>query len=469
VKHHFRFPSLYLLSFILLFTFSCKSYKAVAPEEKYIPFTIYPEISEVNIPVEVSIPGMERSINNMITGLLYEDNDLENNGGDDLMLKVWKQDKITIDVKQNNVFYNIPLKLWIKAGFKIDKFGIKFSQYNEGECALTLKFKSKVGLDSLWRVTTSTEANGYDWITKPTIKIGTFDMPITFLANQILKSQQGRIAGIIDKQAAAHLDIKKYVEEAWNKIQQPLKISQKPEAWLSLKPVQATMTPFDGKTGKISSSIGLQAFAQSAIGPKPVPNLTPLSTLKVMDKTINQFSISLISDISYDFATEMAKNNLVGQTYTFKNGKYKIEVKDLKIYGSGPKLVIDVLVDGSLKGNVYLSGIPKYNAEKSLLTLDQFDYDLSTKNQLLKSADWLSHANFVKKIEPYFQYSLEKDINKSKEMIQKAITQNHISKNVILNGSITDLLPKEVIITPETIKTVVNAKGLLEVKIDGLD
>jgi hypothetical protein len=62
---------------------------------------------------------MERSINNMINGLLYEDNDLENNGGDDLMLKVWKQDNITIDVKQNDVFYNIPLKLWIKAGFKM--------------------------------------------------------------------------------------------------------------------------------------------------------------------------------------------------------------------------------------------------------------------------------------------------------------------------------------------------------------
>jgi hypothetical protein len=43
----------------------------------------------------------------------------------------------------------------------------------------------------------------------------------------------------------------------------------------------------------------------------------------------------------------MAKNNLLGKTYTFKNGKYKIEVKDLKIYGSGPRLVIDVLVDGA--------------------------------------------------------------------------------------------------------------------------
>jgi hypothetical protein len=55
------------------------------------------------------------------------------------------------------------------------------------------KVKSRVGLDSLWKVTIATEANGYDWITKPTIKIGTFDMPITFLANQILKSQQGRL------------------------------------------------------------------------------------------------------------------------------------------------------------------------------------------------------------------------------------------------------------------------------------
>lgn len=460
----------YAFSLILFFfIFGCKRIQPSAPPENYLSTTFTPEISEINIPIEISIPGMENSINSKIAGLLYEDNDLNNNNEDNLLLKVWKQDNISIDVKGNDVFYKVPLKLWVKAGWKIDKFGIQLSQFYDGECALAIKFKSKLSIDSTWKVSSKTESNGYEWINKPKVKLGDFSLPVTYIADRILNSQQDKLAKIIDRQVAENLNIKKYIEEVWSKIQNPIAVSKEPEVWLSIKPMQAQITPFVGKTGKISSSIGLTAYAKSWVGQKPEISATKLSNLKLINAPTNQFAISLASDISYPFATEMAKKFIQGETYFFKDGKYKITVNDINIYGSGKKLVLNLLVDGSIKGNIYLTGLPIYDAGSNSLLIKELEYDLDTKDKLIKSADWLAHGSFVKKIESYLKYPLDKEINSSKDLIQKSLTNKRISNNILLNGKIVELVPQQVLITPESIKTIVKAKGKLEVKIEGFE
>jgi hypothetical protein len=43
-----------------------------------------------------------------------------------------------------------------------------------------------------------------------------------------------------------------------------------------------------------------------------------------------------------------------------------------------------------------------------------------------------------------------------------------VSKGVTLNGNILDLTPDKVYLTPNSIICVINAKGKLDIKIDGL-
>src|SRR5690606_20688155 len=122
------------------------------------------ELSEVNIPVKISSDKIVNSINQQLTGLLYEDVDLYD---DDIMMKVWKKDNISLEVVGEEFRYKVPLKVWLKTGFKIEKFGIVLSDYEETNFELAIKFITRISMDENWRVNTSTVMSGYDWVKKP--------------------------------------------------------------------------------------------------------------------------------------------------------------------------------------------------------------------------------------------------------------------------------------------------------------
>lgn len=450
--------------------FSCASKKtfiAKAPDEVGEKFIFHPDISEVSIPIELSIPGMEAAINKQLNGLLYEENGLQANDNVVLDLKVWKQSDIKLDVQGDDVLYTVPLKIWTNTLFKAEILGIAMEDSKEADCAVELQFKSKVYVDSLWKVQTKTSLLNYTWIKKPVIKVGSFELPVSWIADKVLKSQKEDLVKSLDEQVHHGLDIKPFLVEAWNKLQTPILVNDSPQVWLSIKPIRAFMVPFKGKLGKLTSSIGISAYVESVVGKEPNIPKTALPNLKFVPKGPEQFSISLINDISYEKATQLCIGNMVGQSFEFKEGKYKVTISDMELYPSGEKLTIKTSLTGSLNGTVYLKGMPVFDSTSKELRLVQIEYDLDTRNKLQKTASWLLHGTIERKIEQYFHYPLKERIKQSEELIRQSLQNNRIAPHIVLNGTLLHLAPKDIVLTPSGIRTIVNAKGLLQMQIDG--
>ena len=108
----------FLTLFIVLIFFSCKpsqpALNDVKPEALYKKIDFKPKNSVVNIPIEISIKGLEKAINSQLTGLLYEDKSYTDNGNDNMKIKVWKQKDVKISAHEDAFSYEVPLKLWIK-------------------------------------------------------------------------------------------------------------------------------------------------------------------------------------------------------------------------------------------------------------------------------------------------------------------------------------------------------------------
>jgi hypothetical protein len=259
------------------------------------------------------------------------------------------------------------------------------------------------------------------------------------------------------------------VEDTWRKLQEPILVSSAPPFWLAIRPVGVHMLPFSGKRGNISSSIGIHAYVQSQLGKMPEVVLEPLPNLKILPTMTNEINISLVSDISYEHATAFAAEKMLNQTYTFKDGRYRVTILGVKIYPSHNKLVTKIDLDGSIKGSVYLEGVPYYDAGTVCLKMKETDFHIETKNALLKSASWLLHGTFIKSIEPLLTYTLADQLIRGKNLLQERLKDNKISNYILLNGTIQELLPHQIILTPETIKTIVKAKGNIEVRIDGFE
>ncbi len=463
--------SLYLLAAALLvlcmLAVSCKT--AVAPEKPaahYNPAAFTPRVSVINFPVEISVTEIQKQINAQVAGVLFEDNDLEK---DNLMLRVSKREPIQVEARSNYFNFTVPITIWAKAGWKVSPLGITLSKYEETEFAINVKFATKVGVDQQWNVTTHTSANGFDWVSKPFLKIGGFDIPMASIIGNIIDQQQGHIAKQIDREVKGKLPLRRYVAEAWKTVQDPVLVSSQYDTWLKISPQALMMTPLEGKGQVVRCQIGIKGIVESYVGQKPeVKFLSQLPALQVVNQIPDDFEVGLMGLVSHVQAKRMAESQLVGKSFSFQNGKRKIEITGMDIWGKDDKLVVMVEMKGSLNGKLYLTGKPVYDPGTAKIVMQNLDYDLDTKNKLVKAADWMAHGAFVKQMEPHLSFPIGNQIQQAHLLIQQSLKNNRIAPQVMLNGVLTELSPGDIYITPDAIKAVVTAKGKVDLRVDGL-
>ncbi len=447
-----------ILLFVATSFISCKSLKITRPEEVYVTPDYAPKPSVINLPFYINIADVQNSINKKFNGLIYEDYSLEDN--DNIMVKAWKKEGFAIKYENNQLQYRVPLKLWIKAGWKIEKFGFSVSDYREINAEIALKFRTTLFVNKDWAITTHTVSDGYEWLSTPVVKIGPVNIPIKFIANSILKKNQDAISSKIDKAVKQNFSLRKYMQDIWLTMQKPIKINDEYNLWLKLNPQEISSTPIVSQNGKIKISMGIRSLVETYMGdePKVIPNVD-LPDLKMLKTLDNNFVINLMADISYKSADTLAKQFLKGKTFT--QDKKSVTVTDIKVYGNNDRMVIGTILTGSLNGTIYFTGKPVYDSATATVKIAELDFELETRNALLKTANWLLHNRFVKMIEPSLIFPLGDKLAESKAIIQKELTNNYITKNVLLNGQLKDLNIENIFLTPESIKVAVNFKGNL--------
>ena len=122
---------------------------------------------------------------------------------------------------------------------------------------------------------------------------------------------------------------------------------------------------------------------------------------------------------------------------------------------------------GSINGSVYFKGIPTYNPVTKSIYLENFDYDLDTRNLLLRTANWMFQGVFAKNMQQALTFNIAGQVDEMKKQVQANLNKT-VSKGVAMSGNLTDLSPDKVYMTPNSIIAVINASGKLNVKVDGL-
>ncbi len=425
--------------------------------------------SVVHVPIELSIAEVTKHLNAQVQGLIYEDNSYSDDNQDNFKIKVWKRSPIIAEARDSLLFYTVPLKIWAEKAYKVAPLGIEISGSQSTEFQINLKFMTRFGIDPDWQVNTQTVSAGFDWVTKPSIKVAGIDIPITGLVSRKISENLGTVSKSIDDNVRKNFIIKPYVLQAWNLIREPRLLSEEYRTWLVITPTDILATPFEVQNGKIRATVGIRGFTQTLIGEKPVtkPATTVPNLILTTDIPLG-FQIGLIGVVPYEEASRLAAAQFIGKTFDFKEGKYKIEVTGVDIYGQNDKLVIKASLKGSINGVIYLKGIPYYDATTRLLSLKNVDYDLSTRNVLVQTANWLLQGRFAKQMEQQFVFPIGTQIEEAQKAIRQQLSNRKVAKGVDLGGHLEALIPDQVYLTPTALVALIVAKGRIEVKIDGL-
>lgn len=426
-------------------------------------------ISTVNVPVAIALADVERQINSQVNGLIYEDNSFdEENGGTPFMTRIWKRGSIGVKagvVQGDSLFYfYVPLKIWAKAGKKV----LGFMQSGETTFDIDLRFATRFSLDKDWTVNTTTTAEGFDYITKPTIRLVGIDIPITGLVTRAINNNLGTVTQTLDKQVRANIDLRTPVLRAWNLIREPYNLSDEYRAWLVVVPRRVLITPFRFEKGEIRATIGLEGHTLTTVGPKPaVRPAVDLPDLTVVPMVKDDFRIGIISEATYPEVVDLAKKKVVGKAFSFST--YSVTVSALDLYGQNDNLIIKAGITGSVSGDIYLRGQPYYDAQTRSVTLKNLTYDLETRNLLQKAASWLLKSTLAKTIEKNMTFPVGDQIDAVRQSIQERMANYPLAKGVTLTGKIDEVRPDQVYLTPTAIVAVVYANGKVNVRVQGLD
>ena len=453
----------------LLFLGSCSTSNKIAalkPEADYNNAQVVYEkqISYVNLPVELSIADLQNQTNKYLNGLIFEDNQMD---GDNMMLKVWKQAPILISEKGGKLQMELPLKVWAKVKYGIEKFGLSAYDTREFNLNGKIKLNTVAGLSN-WKLTTKTQIENIDWVESPSINIAGRNMPITYVINPALSAFKSRIASTMDKAISESLDIRPYVLEALEQVSQPFEVNKEYDTWFALQPVELYATKAVIANKKITVNMGMKAFLETSVGHKPTLTFDKSKLqLKAVDKMPNEFNANVAGFTTYKYAASLMQKNFAGQK--FESGKRSVTVNKVDLWGKGDKIIVDLGMSGSINGEVYLSGVPVYDPVKKEIYLDQLDFVLDSKSKLLKAADWLTHGLIVNKIAENCRFSIAETLNEGTKTMAGFLNNYQPVKGVKVNGALTELAPNKVFLTPNAMIAMVAAKGKVSIVIDGME
>ncbi|WP_161889708.1 DUF4403 family protein [Pontibacter russatus] len=437
-----------------------------------------PRLSSITVPVSVSIAALENRLNQEVASVLYKDTDLSD---DNVAVTVTKKGRMAVRAEQDKIYVSVPLHIYAKGRWKWDpcKLCPAIDKTEDTRFDMVIKTESSIRLTEDYRISTTTSGD-FEWgDTKPVLELGPLKIGLARFVEPALRQQLSSLSKQLDKELQQHLDMKKYVADAWLLLQEPVKLDNALNAWLTVQPQEVRMAPLSARSGNLHSRLGITSYIAVATGGKPQVQLNRnLPKLIVDNRLTDDIQIGLTATVPYAQASQLLQKQVANQTYKFDGGKSQVTVKDASMTPNGEQLVLMLDIDGRTKaglftkklaGKIYLRGTPYYDAASASIRVRDVEYDLDTKDKLLNAADWLARNKFTEMIQQQVSIPVQQQLHDTKQLLQATLDrQGRVHESLLLRGSIQDITPENIYLTPEGIKAVVNATGSLTATVDKL-
>ncbi|GAA3765544.1 DUF4403 family protein [Flavobacterium ginsengiterrae] len=423
--------------------------------------------SFINLPITVKLNDIENQTNSILNGLIYEDNDIED---DDIQMKIWKQAPIKIQNDPANPDKKIktilPLKANIKYRIGTKKLGVELYDTREFNLNGVITLSSDVALTN-WKLNTKTEFKSLDWSESPTMTVFGKNMPITYLINPAISIFKSKLEHKIDDAIEESMDFKPNVLSALEKICTPFQMSDTYESWLRIVPVEIYSTNAKLKKDSYVLEMGMKCNMETIVGKQPESKFNASKiVLKPVTKIPNQISANIAAISSYVDASKIMTKNFAGQE--FGSGSKKVTVKNVAIWHKEGKMIIALDVLGSINGTLYLNGIPQYNAQTKEIYFDKLDYVLDTKSKLMRTANWLAQGYVLRKMEESCRYSIQPNLEEGKKSMASYLKNYSPMPGVFVNGKMEDIQFDKIQLTNQAIIAFIKINGTVNVSVNGL-
>lgn len=292
---------------------------------------------------------------------------------------------------------------------------------------------SNLKLTNDWRFTPRTRIRGI----KPPTQTERDQCRVTFLSIDVT----GKVVSALESQLITRLprvdaqlarfDLRSRIEKWYNLLNRSVKVSD--SLWMVFNP---GVVRYGGLRLNDSTLVAdIRLFAQPVLisGPKPPERFSPLPPLQPAQKSVGDTARVMIeAAIGYDVASAMLKKQLVGRTFT-RYGR-KISIAYVRCYGLGDgRLAVGVQFSGSLQGEGYLVGTPKFDPGSNMLYVPDLNFDVATSDRLVQGVAWLKKQDVIDQLREIARFPLEEVLADTRNKVEEKINRD-LTRGVHLNA-----------------------------------
>lgn len=263
------------------------------------------------------------------------------------------------------------------------------------------------------------------------------------------------------------VNVRTHFQALWSQLSQPYNLYDM--GWLNINPQRIHINSVYAKDDSLYAYLGLAARPQVSFE-KPAPAGTRMPDMTGFSRQ-NGFSVFLDALLNYDSLSRLVNRYIAGKTFDFNKGpvKKKFIIKDCTLYGTnGDKLVIKVNFGGTDNGTFYLTGKPVYDRQTRMIEIKDIDFDIRSKDALLKTADWLFNRRIVNEIARYSRFDISPYADSARANVNAQLNRQLVS-GVFSEGQMDDL--SLIGIYPATQFLIIrsNCTGSLSLRVDEMD
>jgi len=428
---------------------ACGSIKPPQPApEQEAPLPTVPN-SSITLPIRLDSGALQQEINERLgqgqgPQSLYWTSGEPISGNATIQFGVHRSGEAQVSSENGCLVFKVPLAInsgRIDWSEKVGPFKAKKHFDFGGGAQVSVRACVSVGAD--WQLDAAVSPD-FQWTERAWIDI---NPPLGHIkvdvASRIEPKIREKLPALMEKARAivAKVPLHASLERAWVAIQMPQVLSKDPAVALEVTPASLGLGPTssEGRELVIRPTLvaKLRAYAgrpTAASSPKPLPGNT--GTLGG-----DEFALVLRTDAPYGELNTLAQARLAGKTFPL-GGDKSITIKALSLQPLGRKLLIraDFSAQASkspfagVSGWLYLWGEPHYDDQSRRLSVTSVDYELNTRNLLLKSADWLLHEPVAQKVQDALSFDLSGRVDPLRQRVEGGLQNFRVTEGVALNA-----------------------------------
>ncbi|MFN6049039.1 MAG: DUF4403 family protein [Bacteroidota bacterium] len=292
-----------------------------------------------------------------------------------------------------------------------------------------IKLKSDVELTSNYRIKSSTSFTEFTPIDPCRVTFAQININDVLMGQ--IRPELGNLAKMIDTEIGKQ-DLKPYILPVWKALQEDIQIPS--TGYLRFQPQSLSVSEINMNGSVLNFNVGLTAIPtiQSTPWNKPSSGLPTLSPYKKG----SGFEVYTDLKMNYDSLSKQLFDIMKTESYAL--GKEKINITSLRLFPAGEKLGVAVGFAGTKKGMFYLLGNPAFDNSKASLALKNVEYDIATKNVLIKTAKWMMDETIRKKLEEQMVFDLSDLMNLTKKSIAESLNQT-MDGGIKIKGTLKSL------------------------------